>query len=425
MSGRKSGDASSPRHAWAFVAGMRRGAFGWRGSGKAVARLKLAVSEIRAVERADPVAAGEGVIRLAERIWPAFEQVDTSSGALGSAVNRTLETLVPLLIAAPADQPTRAKWLERLFDAIQDDGVDYLLPLAERFGAIAVFPELADRWADETIGTVRLAWSEPGGHAAATPVCLSCLLEAGRHDDLAALLALQRFRWWDYDRFAAESLLRQGRPEEALALAESLLKESQQGYGQGRIARFCEEVLLGLGRADEAYRRFGLPHAAGATYLATWRALARRYPYRPAREVLGDLIAAHGQPGKWFAAAKAAGALDVALACAAAGDADPRTLIRAARDFAAREPRFAAQVALQAVDRILADGGFQSDAADATAAVTHLLAAARRIGAESWANEAVARLIDARATPSAMAPAVRAALAAGAATPAPRSDSAG
>jgi hypothetical protein len=163
---------------------MRRGAFGWRGSGKAVARPKRAVSAIRAVERADPVAAGEGVVRLAERIWIAFEPIDTASGALGSAVGRTLETLAPLLVSAPADEPTRAKWLERLFAAIEDDGVDCCRPLADRFGAIAVLPGLADRWADDTIGTVRLAWSELGGHAAATPVRLSCLLEAGRRGAL-------------------------------------------------------------------------------------------------------------------------------------------------------------------------------------------------------------------------------------------------
>ena len=100
----------------------------WRASAKAIARLKAASSEIRAVNHADPVLAAEGVIALAERIWPAFEHIDTSSGALGSAVNRTLEDLVPVLIGAPADEPTRAGWLERLRQAILDDGVDYLAP---------------------------------------------------------------------------------------------------------------------------------------------------------------------------------------------------------------------------------------------------------------------------------------------------------
>ena len=52
-----------------------------------------------------------------ERIWPAFQSIDTSSGALGAAVARTLNELIPTLIEAPADRATRAGWLERLFEA--------------------------------------------------------------------------------------------------------------------------------------------------------------------------------------------------------------------------------------------------------------------------------------------------------------------
>jgi hypothetical protein len=109
---------------WAFRAGMRRGGYGRRGSAKAVERLKAAPAEIKAVSKTDPVRAGEGVVVLAERIWPTFELIDTSSGALGGAVNKTLATLIPILIAAPADEATRARWLDHLVDAIQEDAVD-------------------------------------------------------------------------------------------------------------------------------------------------------------------------------------------------------------------------------------------------------------------------------------------------------------
>lgn len=109
-------------HKWAFKPGMRAGAYSWRSSTKAIDRLKLVSSEIRAVARVDPVMAAEGVIALAQRIWPAFEHIDTSSGALGNAVRRTLEELLPVLIEAPADEKTRAKWLEQLREAIEDDG---------------------------------------------------------------------------------------------------------------------------------------------------------------------------------------------------------------------------------------------------------------------------------------------------------------
>jgi hypothetical protein len=140
--------AKQTKHKWAFKAGMRTRSYNWKSSTRAIARLKAAISEIKAVNRTDPVAAAEGVIALAERIWPAFEHIDTSSGALGSAVNSTLETLIPILIAAPVDEAARAKWLNRLRQAIQDDGVDYLFPFSERFGEIAKFPKLMNEHAD-------------------------------------------------------------------------------------------------------------------------------------------------------------------------------------------------------------------------------------------------------------------------------------
>jgi hypothetical protein len=145
---------------WAFKPGLRAGAFGWRGSAKAIDRLKAASAEIRAVRRSDPVTAAEGVVALSERIWPAFEHIDTSSGALGTAVHRTLETLLPVLIDAPADQKTRAAWLERLRTAIRDDGVDYLAPISERFGEIAAFPALMNDHADRDLDLIRAAWSD-------------------------------------------------------------------------------------------------------------------------------------------------------------------------------------------------------------------------------------------------------------------------
>ena len=98
-------------HKWTFKPGMRAGAYSWKSSSKAIERLKSASSEIRAVARVDPLTAAEGVIALAKRLWPAFEHIDTSSGALGNAVRRTLEELLPVLIEAPADEKTRAKWL--------------------------------------------------------------------------------------------------------------------------------------------------------------------------------------------------------------------------------------------------------------------------------------------------------------------------
>ena len=70
---------------WAFRAKFRRDAFGWRGSRLAIERINEALAEIRSVARQDPVCAAQGAVLLLERLSPALSQVDSSSGALGSA----------------------------------------------------------------------------------------------------------------------------------------------------------------------------------------------------------------------------------------------------------------------------------------------------------------------------------------------------
>jgi hypothetical protein len=369
-------------HKWAFKPGMRAGAYSWKSSTKAVERLKSASAEIRAVARTDPTTAAEGVIALAQRIWPAFEHIDTSSGALGNAVRRTLEELLPVLIEAPADEKIRAKWLEQLREAILDDGIDYLAPIADRFGQIAAVPALMNLHADRDLDMIQAAWSDHArfSHVTTATLTLSCLLEVGRYDELLALLELKTSRLWFDQKFGADALLRQGREDEALAYAESLLKDDRRQWGFQDIAQFCESILVRQGREEEAYRRFGLPTAAGNTYLAMWRDLVKRYPDIDARGILEDLIETQGSRGKWFAAAKTAKYLDIALGCAAHTDAAPTTLIRAARDFAIKEPAFAAQVGLHAIGHLLAGRGYEPSPLDIDEAVTHVMAAAERIG---------------------------------------------
>ena len=94
-----------------------------------------------------------------------FEQIDTSTGALGTVVNKTLDELIPILIAAPADEPTRARCIERLIDSSQDDWVDRLSPLSKQFDSVAVYPALMNRLADDTVGIVRPARTARGNGA--------------------------------------------------------------------------------------------------------------------------------------------------------------------------------------------------------------------------------------------------------------------
>ena len=107
-----------------------------------------------------------------------------------------------------------------------------------------------------------------------------------------------------------------------------------------------------------------------------------------------DLIETRGERGKWFAAAKDAGFLDVALLCARDYAADPTTLVRAARDFAAKEPKFAAEVGLVALGRLLNGGGYDPEVSLVQDAFGHFMGAASRIGAFDWAKQQVRALVD-------------------------------
>ena len=118
------------------------------------------------------------------------------------------------------------------------------------------------------------------------------------------------------------------------------------------------------------------------TYLSVFGATVRKYPELDPRQVLIDLIEARGERGKWFAAAKSCGFLDVALDCARRGTTEPATLLRAARDFVESEPRFAAQIALQAITDLLAGKGYEPTTLDLLQACDHFIAAS------AWCSDA-------------------------------------
>ena len=375
---------------WAFTARFRSRAYGWRGSDLAAQRLKEAVGEIRRVAKADPLHAGAGAVLLLERLWPALQDIDTSSGRLGRAVYDTTNALIPIIANAPADCPTRAKWLQRLFDAIQEDGVDYLSTVADRWGEIAVYPELLFKYAEDFLPLLNRVWREgrPGEHVKGAPICLSSLLAAGRDDELFSLLAHPRHKIWHYHQFGAEALARKGLPDAAIAYADAC----RDANSDRRIDGFCERILIADGRSDEAYDRYGIHQGLRSTYLATYRALTDRYPNREPRSILQDLITTHGEPGKWFAAAKDAGFFDLAIDCARSYDADPVTLARASRDFAARQPAFALETGLLAIDGILHGRGRDPTSIDLTMALDAVVAAASAANCSDWAMGQIRRL---------------------------------
>lgn len=242
--------------------------------------------------------------------------------------------------------------------------------------------------------TERTVWANhySFSHVTGTAICLSCLLEAGRYGELQELLAIRRVKFWSWHRFGAEALARQGLWEAAIAYAVGARDSANSSYDERAVDRFCENILIQRGHSDEAYRRFGLRAASGTTNVATYRSLVRTYPDRDSRQILLDLIETRDDKGKWFAAAKDAGFLDIAIECASLHGADPSTLVRAARDYCGTEPNFAATVALLAIRHLLAGGGYDPRVSEVDDAVGHLIAAARKTGTVDWARGELGKL---------------------------------
>ena len=346
---------SDPRHNWAFRPRFRANAFGWKASKLASQRLKEALAEIKAVARKDPLTAAEGAIVLIEKLWPAVQHIDSSSGALGNAVNKTVHGLIEVVLAAPADDALWERWLTRLWTAFEEDGVDFLWEMNERWGELCRTPERASRAADELLPRVKASWQERFGYFRGTPACLDCLRAAGRYDELLALIDAAPVLSWRHRRFGVRALAEQGRTDEAIAYAQASLGLNES---TSEIADACEAILLDAGRSDEAYERFALEANRASTYLATCRALIKKYPDRAPRDILDRLIAATPEdPGRWFATAKTLGFLDLAAELAERSPVDIGTLLRAARDHLESDPSFARQASVAAL-RWMAAGQF-------------------------------------------------------------------
>jgi len=380
-------------HKWTFRTRFRKRAFGWR-SQPAVKRVKEAVAEINKVARKDPALGAEGAVLFLEKVSPALEQVDSSSGAIGTAVNHAIETLALIIAGVEVDDAMRTQWLERLWQAVEEDAIPYIELLPDYWGDLCATPERASQWADEFIGVVRMAWSpnpELRGYFKGTSACLSCLFKAGRNEEILELLELAPFKFWHDRQWGVKALAAMGRKADALRYAED-----SRGLNDSPIliARACEEILLSSGMAEEAYERYAIAANQKTTYLATFRAIVAKYPCKQERQILEDLVASMpGDEGKWFAAAKSAGLYDAAIELANRTPCDPRTLTRAARDMETAEPLFAVEAGITALRWLVEGYGYEITSVDVWATYNHTMKAAENARCKTETIERIRELV--------------------------------
>ena len=376
--------------AWAFRASLRRRAFGWSGTAKAIDRLNAALAEIEAIARTDPALAGEGAVLLLEKVSPAVCEIDSSSGELGNATHSLVEALVPIVAAAPVIAPLRQTWLDRLFTAYQEDDPPYIESLGMHWGSVCASPTLASRWADDLLPSVRGAMTDRrrGVYAfsKATTPCLSALFTAGRFEELEQLLALDPKPFWHDQQWTAKAHAARGDVDGAIRVIEAM----RGPYApDAALSALAEQMLHEAGRNDEAYARYAIAAHSAHTHIATYRAIAKRYPLIEPQRILADLIASSpGQEGKWFATAKTLKQFDLALALAQRSAVEPKTLVRAARDHQKTQPAFALEVALAALQWMARGAGYEITSAEVCAARDHALAAGQALSPGAQQQEA-------------------------------------
>ena len=163
---------------------------------------------------------------------------------------------------------------------------------------------------------------------------------------------------------------------------------------EATIATLAEEMLLSVGRAEEAYQRYGIEAGRANTHVATFRNIAKKYPGIEPQRILSDLIASMpGDEGKWFATAKTLKHFELAVKLAWRSPVDPKTLIRAARDHVKSQPAFAIEAALAALHWMAGGYGYDLTGAEPWQAREHALAAADAIQTRPAVEARIAEML--------------------------------
>jgi hypothetical protein len=146
--------------------------------------------------------------------------------------------------------------------------------------------------------------------------------------------------------------------------------------------------------ADEAYERYAFEANQAGTYLATFRAICKKYPGRTPDSILAKLVDhTPGEEGKWFAAAKDAKLYDLALDLARKSPVDHRTLMRAVEDFAESQPGFSVNCGLIALHWICADRAYEATMGEVRTIFDGIMKASEIAGCNDVALDAIKKTL--------------------------------
>ena len=361
---------TTPKHKWEFRKYLRANAYGWSGSAKASKRIKEAISEIKKVHKTNQEEACEGIVILFEKLVPSLAQIDSSSGAIGTAVYNAIDILSQIFGKTDIQFKKRAKWLERIYDAYIHDRYGHLDTLGDHFGTLCRDKNLAESWAFRLRSKAEASLPKGNGYFKGTVVCLDCLIIAEKYEEVLEMLDKDDIVFWSYRVFGVRALAKLGKIKEAMQYAQ---QTDGVNKPQRAIDYECEKILKEAGRTNEAYK-FALSSCQKTTNLATFRAVKKEHPYKKPREILDDLIERSHEKGKWFATAKEIKEFDLALSLIDKYPCDPITILRASEKHKESNPIFALNCAVISLKWMSRGHGYELQGIDVITAYCRAIA---------------------------------------------------
>lgn len=353
------------KHAWEFTRFFRAGVFKWNGTALASKRIHAAIREIKQVAKKDSCSAAQGAVNFVEKCGRAIEHIDSSSGAIGNAVNSALYEVAAIIGTAELTSKDRLSLVERIWESWEEEECGYYDVLSELWPKFCREPEIMTYWADRFLPIVTLVFksTEAGAYFKGSEPCLACLFETGRYDEVIDILQNKERILFDYLQYVIKVAAAKGDLDAALKMVDEYMCDPY--ISPYAVARLGEELLMQSGRIEEAYRKYAFRLPFQTTGLATFTTIHKRYPKISPQRIINDLLANDpGNERRYFAAARKIGMIELAIEIAEKYDVEPKTLTTASKDYVEKDPDLSLRFGLLALQRYANGYGYEPEYAD-------------------------------------------------------------
>lgn len=191
-------------------------------------------------------------------------------------------TISSCLVSAKVDVLTRRKWLEQILAIIKKDRLGWTRDIASRFSEICASERLANEYADRFLDD----------RGTGSILTLKSLEKAGRFRELIEILDKTQNTDPESVQMLMGAYQAIGKLENALEVGESFLSHLKKSgnYADYGVKSICHQILLKLGRKEEAYQNYALEVTNAINPSQAFEELRAIYSEKIESEIFDDLI---------------------------------------------------------------------------------------------------------------------------------------